>query len=309
MISDDHNFKNLILDYSLQALQFFAPEEMKNLPPGVQITPLRQEQTKERLGDRFYELDVALQLDFPDGSREAIVFCIEEDSRAEKMNWRRHAVYCLQLSELLNTVRIVPIVIYPFSEKPPALPWQLATERHVYLDFQCTVVTLGALDASKHVNSSNLVERLCLPMMKQSDADKWPVIAKSYEGLLSLEQNWDKRVKYFTFISHYAELKPEEIAGFSEKYVEQATERKHIMNLADALLEQGHAKGVAVGEAKGEAKGKVEGWANAILEFYKTGILSRDAARAKLESLASENDPHRSIVNEALKRIDAEKPH
>jgi len=66
----DHNFKNLILDYAAQALAFFAPEEAIDLAT-ARITPLRQEQLKERLGERFRELDVPLLVEWPDGRREA----------------------------------------------------------------------------------------------------------------------------------------------------------------------------------------------------------------------------------------------
>ena len=59
-MSHDQNFKNLILDYPLQALAFSAPEEAKALPPDVVIRSVREELPKDRLGDRFFELDVPL---------------------------------------------------------------------------------------------------------------------------------------------------------------------------------------------------------------------------------------------------------
>ena len=66
-INHDQNFKNLILDYPYQALEFFASDESTDLTPDVRITPIRQEQLKERLGDRFHELDVPLLVEWPDG--------------------------------------------------------------------------------------------------------------------------------------------------------------------------------------------------------------------------------------------------
>jgi len=54
-MSHDQNFKNLILDYPLQALAFSAPEEAKALPPDVVIRSVREELPKDRLGDRFFE--------------------------------------------------------------------------------------------------------------------------------------------------------------------------------------------------------------------------------------------------------------
>ncbi|MDY6890717.1 MAG: hypothetical protein SVU24_03810, partial [Pseudomonadota bacterium] len=59
-MSHDQNFKNLILDYPRKALEFFAAEEAAAIDATARILPLRQEQLKERLGDRFHELDVPL---------------------------------------------------------------------------------------------------------------------------------------------------------------------------------------------------------------------------------------------------------
>lgn len=56
----DQNFKNLILDYPVQSLEFFAREEAGMDLSQARIIPLRQEQLKERLGDRFRELDTPL---------------------------------------------------------------------------------------------------------------------------------------------------------------------------------------------------------------------------------------------------------
>ena len=75
-ISHDQNFKNLILDYPLQAIELFSPEEALHLGPDVRIVPLRQEQLKERLGERFRELDVPLMVEWPDGQREALLFVL-----------------------------------------------------------------------------------------------------------------------------------------------------------------------------------------------------------------------------------------
>ncbi len=56
-LTNDQNFKNLILDYPHQSLEFFAADEAGDITPDVRITPVRQEQLKDRLGDHFHELD------------------------------------------------------------------------------------------------------------------------------------------------------------------------------------------------------------------------------------------------------------
>ena len=70
-VSHDQNFKNLIVDYPRQALAFFAAEEAPRSGDDVSIVPVRQEQLKERLGDRFRELDAPLLVDWADGRRDA----------------------------------------------------------------------------------------------------------------------------------------------------------------------------------------------------------------------------------------------
>ena len=56
----DQNFKNLILDYPREALAFFAREETGEDLKQARIIPIRQEQLKDRLGDRFREPPVPI---------------------------------------------------------------------------------------------------------------------------------------------------------------------------------------------------------------------------------------------------------
>ena len=85
----DQNFKNLIVDYPREALAFFAAEEAKGIE-GARVVPVRQEQLKERLGERFRELDVPLLVEWRDGRREALLFVLEEESQA-RLWWPRRA--------------------------------------------------------------------------------------------------------------------------------------------------------------------------------------------------------------------------
>ena len=86
--------------------------------------PLRQEQLKERLGERFRELDVPLLVEWPDGRREALLFVMEEESAARRFSPHRLAHYCLDLSELIGTERVVPVVIFLRGSGPPPKRYQ-----------------------------------------------------------------------------------------------------------------------------------------------------------------------------------------
>ena len=59
-MSHDQNFKNLILDYPLQALAFSAPEEAKALPPDVVIRSVQKKLPKDKLRDRIVFLIVPI---------------------------------------------------------------------------------------------------------------------------------------------------------------------------------------------------------------------------------------------------------
>ena len=78
-VSHDHNFKNLIVEYPRQALEFFAPDEAPEPDEEATFLPVRQELLKERLGGRFRALDTPLLVEWADGRREAVVFAVEEE--------------------------------------------------------------------------------------------------------------------------------------------------------------------------------------------------------------------------------------
>src|SRR5438552_3953176 len=74
----DQAFKQLLAEFTLEALAFFAAPEGERIPPAVRTTLLRQEQISARLGRGHRELDFLVLLEWPDGSEEAIVFLLEE---------------------------------------------------------------------------------------------------------------------------------------------------------------------------------------------------------------------------------------
>ena len=162
--SNDQNYKNLILDYPIQSIQFFAPKESKEVDQSVKITPVRQEQLKDRLGDRFHELDTPLLVEWPDGRRESIVFVNEQESDKYRFSIHRMAIYCLEISKLLKTERVVPVVIFTSAGQYP-LSINIGTELHTFLTFNYIACNLNGMNAHDYMNSDNLVARLNLPLM------------------------------------------------------------------------------------------------------------------------------------------------
>jgi len=101
----DQNFKNLVLDYPRAALAFCAEAEAQSITPDVRITPVREEQLKERLGERFRELDIPLLVEWPHGRRAALVFVIEEETDPARFSVVRLAHYPRKSSWTVVRVR------------------------------------------------------------------------------------------------------------------------------------------------------------------------------------------------------------
>ncbi len=289
MMSDDQNFKNLICDFPLAMIELTAPEEAARLPRGVKFKPLRQESLKERLGDSFRELDTPIEVKFPNGEREALLFVFEEEStnRADFLHYL--AIVCLNISLWQKTRRVVPIAVHPFRKTPLKTNLKLASDERTYLDFSCISCVLGTMSASDYVDSNNVAARLCLPLMKQVRTDRMSIARRAFEGLPTLMRGLEKRIKYFEFISHYSAFSKSEEKEFFEKYVYKSPYKEDIMTLEKIWRE------------RAEAKGQVK----MVLALFKDGILSTEAARGSLEKLAKEGAVPQELVKQALAEIDS----
>lgn len=247
-MSHDQHFKNLILDYPRQALAFFASEEAVGLDARVQITPIRQEQLQERLGERFRELDVPLLAEWPDGRREALLFALEEETEGRRFSIHRLAHYCLDLAELFETSRLVPVVIFLHGGRY-ARDLQLGSERHIYLDFRYLVCDLPTRPSPAWFDSDNLVARLNLPNMDPAGAERVEVYARAVNGLLELEKDPERQLKYLDFVDIYAELDENERAIYRQRYPEES---ERMEGFAERFTRQGLEKGMRQGMQQGE---------------------------------------------------------
>ena len=182
----DQNFKNLILDYPIEAIKFFAPQEAKHLEQPVKVIPLRQEQLKKQLGNRYRELDTPLLLEWPDGRKEAMIFLLEEESVASRFSISRYAHYCLDIYELYKTNRIVPIVIF-LKSGHYLRELNIGSDDHSFLNFNFIACELSTLNSSLYFDSDNIVARLNLPLMCYNKEQKVEVYARAIDGLVTIE--------------------------------------------------------------------------------------------------------------------------
>lgn len=247
--SHDQNFKNLILDYSRQALEFFAAAEAQHLDDQVHITPIRQEQLKNRLGDRFHELDVPLLVEWPDGRRDALLFVLEEETGPSRFSIHRLAHYCLELSAMYSTNRVVPVVIFlrDTCNLPERLP--LGGDRFTYLDVNYLKCELASLDASRYLHSQNLVARLNLPNMRWPEEQKVDIYASAVSGLFSLEPDPEKQLKYIDFIDIYTAMDDKQMHDYQTRYPQ---ETRKMAGLTERLLNEGMQQGLQQGMQQGE---------------------------------------------------------
>lgn len=258
--SHDQNFKNLVLDYPREALALFAPEQAACLDDGVVFTPLREEQLKDRLSDRFLELDIPLLLEWPDGRREALLFVVEQHTDPARFSVHKLGRYCLSLAELLKTDRVVPVVV--FLRQANKVPAQivLGNEIRDYITVNYIRCVLPELDGERYIDSNNLVARLNLLNMRWPQELKLAMYASAVRGLMSLEQHPDRRVKYSGFIDIYADLTNNERRLFELHYQEEGRVMAGFAERFESIgLEKGLQRGMQQGMQQGMQRGLEEG--------------------------------------------------
>ena len=255
-VSHDQNFKNLIVEYPRDALALFAADEAPSPDDKLRIIPLRQEQLKERLGDRFRELDTPLLVEWPEGRREAVLFVMEAESDDRKFSIHRLAQYCLDLAVMLDTDRVVPVTIFLRGARAAPESLVLGTELRPYLTFDHLSCALGEMPAERWLDSDNLVARLNLPNMRSPAEQKVDVYARAVDGLLELEPDRGRREKYLEFIDTYAELTENELRRYRREHPEEG---RTVAGLIQRAREEGTQQGMQQGMQDGMRLGRVEG--------------------------------------------------
>lgn len=243
-VGHDQNFKNLIVDYPREALAFFAPDEAPRSDDAVRVLPVREEQLQEHLGGRYRRLDVPLLAQWDDGRREAILFALEEESDRYRFSPHRLAHYCLDLARMLDTDRVVPVVVFLRAGAAPG-PLALGTERRAYLTFEYLSCALGDMPAEGWLDSGNVVARVNLPNMRSPADRRVEVYARAVRGLLDLEADPERRAKYMDFIDIYAGLTDNERRRYRQAHPEESS-------IMIGFNQRAREEGVRQGRAEGE---------------------------------------------------------
>ena len=243
--SHDQNFKNLIVDYPRDALAFFAAEEAPAPGDDVKITPVRQEQLKERLDDRFRELDVPLLVEWRDGRREAVLFAVEQETEPRRFSPHRLAHYCLDLAQMFDTDRVVPVAIFLRDAKAAPASLALGTELETYLRFKYLACRLTETPYERWRDSGNVAALVNLLNMRVPTEHRVDAYAAAVRGLEEVETDADKKAKYMEFIEVYARLSEDEKRRFESDYAE---EKAVMTGFIQRAREEGMERGVLRGE-------------------------------------------------------------
>lgn len=100
-----------------------------------------------------------------------MLFAVEEETRSERFDIHRLVHYCVDLSKMFQTTRVVPVVIFP-SARQVATQLELAGDQHTYLSFQYLYWQAHSEDYRHHLQNRNIVARVCLPLMHWHGTDE-----------------------------------------------------------------------------------------------------------------------------------------
>jgi len=265
LASHDQNFKNLVVDYPLQAIEFFAHEVFPKIEGNPKVSFLRQEQQKYNLADPYRELDTPIKLEWPNGEKAIVIFAVEAESNPYKFDAIRLAHYCLDLAKQHKTERVVPVVVFTSAGKYQK-SLQLGTEKMTTMQFQFIACQLSQLNYKRWSDSENIVARLTLPLMNYLEEERLEVVHKSTQGLLRLEPNEAFQGKYIPFITHYANLDESDIIEYQQRYPQES---EIMLTYTQQLWQQGRLEGKQEGRLEGKREAIGQGERELLLKQLK----------------------------------------
>ena len=165
---------------------------------------------------------------------------VEEETKTSEFSIYRLARYCLDLAELMETDRVVPVVIFLRTGASRSY-LRLGSDSCAYMEFRYLMCKLKSLPSARYYNSNNIVARLNLPNMAYSLEDRLEMYQAAQTGLARLETSLEKQRKYADFIDFYADLSEEEVKRYRARYLSKKGE---IMGLVSVLKEEGRQEGM-----------------------------------------------------------------
>ncbi|MFT3758660.1 DUF4351 domain-containing protein [Thauera sp.] len=165
---------------------------------------------------------------------------LEEESDPARFSIHRLGHYCLDLAELCKTDRVVPVVVFLRGDARIRKRLELGSENHAFLSFRYLFCILNEMPAEQFRDSDNIVARLNLPNMAYVRQAAVDVFAWAFRGLLELEPDMEKRLKYMDFIDIYSRLTDNERELFAEQYPQ---EKQTMMTWSERVRSEGVQQG------------------------------------------------------------------
>ena len=107
----------------------------------------------------------------------------------------------------------------------------LGGNRHTYLNFRFLVCDLKSLSAADYQESTSLVARLNLPNMQYPRQQRLAMYWAAQLGLVHLETDPNKILKYSDFIDYYAGLTEQEIIEYQQHYQTKEVDIMGMVNI------------------------------------------------------------------------------
>ena len=181
-------------------------------------------------------------------------FVREQETEPRRFSQHRLAHYCLDLVQLYETDRVVPVTIFLRGGAGDApAPLVLGTERRPYLTFDHLAFRLAATPYERWRDSRNVAALVNLPNMRVPAERRVDAYAAAVRGLAAVEPDPDRRAKYMTFIDVYAELDEDEYRRYESGYAEESRVMAGVIERArDEARQEGMERGVRQGRVEGE---------------------------------------------------------
>ncbi|MBW1835155.1 MAG: hypothetical protein JRI62_10635, partial [Deltaproteobacteria bacterium] len=166
-MSNDHNFKNLFLDFPKQTLEWFFPQAEQNWGQVHKVEFIRQEPQKRKLSEPSLALDMPILFFFE--NQQLLLWLVEfQEDKAkfsiykflftDRTNWRKDVLR--KLETRLND--------------------------RLFLYFEYVFFKLFDFNARDYYNINNPVVKILLPKMNYKKDERIEVIRQAYSGLFQL---------------------------------------------------------------------------------------------------------------------------
>jgi hypothetical protein len=239
-LSHDQNFKNVVLDFPVETLQWVLPEAIERLGPIENVEFTRQEHRKHKLSESHLALDMPILFTFR-GGQKLLLWLVEFQEDKSKFSIYKLLRYATDEMEAHPDATVVPTVIFSDRRRwrkdvPRKLEARLGDR--LLLHFNYIFLKLFDYNARDFFKSHNPVVKILLPKMNYAPAERWEVIRQAYIGLFELV-SIQLFMKYTDFIDVYAEVHEHE----RETILEEIQERKETVMIKQILKEEGWKEG------------------------------------------------------------------